>query len=66
MFTKRVSTLGCFHSLISSQTFRRELTASVDCCAEIKSSLQWPNQFWQSLEESAGKRLSVPVRLRGR
>ena len=30
--------LGCFHSLISAQTFRRALTASVDSCAEIKSA----------------------------
>ena len=47
--------LGCFHSH-STQTFRRELTASVDSCAEIKSALQWRNQIWQSLEEAAGKR----------
>ena len=30
--------LCCFHSLISTQTFRRALTASVDSCAEIKSA----------------------------
>ena len=30
--------LGCIHSLISTQTFRRALTASVDSCAEIKSA----------------------------
>ena len=28
----------CFHSLISTQTFQRALTASVDSCAEIKSA----------------------------
>ena len=33
----RAWALGCFHSLISTQTFRRALTASVDSCAEIKS-----------------------------
>ena len=33
---KRALVLGSFHSLISTQTFRRELTASVDSCAEIK------------------------------
>ena len=32
----RAWALGCFHSLISTQTFRRALTASVDSCAEIK------------------------------
>ena len=30
--------LGCFHSLISTKTFRTALTASVDSCAEIKSA----------------------------
>ena len=32
----RASALGCFHGLISTQTFWRALTASVDSCAEIK------------------------------
>ena len=30
--------LGCFYSHISTQTFRRALTASLDSCAEIKSA----------------------------
>ena len=30
--------LGRFHSLISTQTFQRALTVSVDSCAEIKSA----------------------------
>ena len=30
--------LGCFHSLISTQTFWRALTVSVDSCMEIKSA----------------------------
>ena len=34
----RAWALGCFHSLISTGTFRRALTASVDSCAEIKSA----------------------------
>ena len=34
----RVWALGCFHSLIGTQTFRRALTASLDSCAEIKSA----------------------------
>ena len=33
----RAWVLGCFYSHISTQTFRRALTASVDSCAEIKS-----------------------------
>ncbi len=35
--------LGCFHSHISTQTFRRALTASLDSCAEIRVPLQWRN-----------------------
>ena len=58
MFACMLWELGFFHSLISTQTFRRALTASVDSCVEIKSAPQWLSQIWQSLEESAGKRCS--------
>ena len=34
----RAWALGCFHSLVSTRTFRRALTTSVDSCAEIKSA----------------------------
>ena len=34
----RAWALGSFHSRISTQTFRRALTASVDSCAEIMSA----------------------------
>ena len=34
----RAWALGCFYSHISSRTFRRALTSSVDSCAEIKSA----------------------------
>ena len=34
----RAWALGCFHSLISTLTFQRALTTSVDSCAEIKSA----------------------------
>ena len=34
----RAWALGCFHSIISTRTFRRALTASLDSCAEIKSA----------------------------
>ena len=51
--------LGCFHSLIRTQTFQRALISSVDSCAEIKSvPFRWRNQFWQSLDEGAEKRCS--------
>ena len=36
----RAWALGCFYSHISTRTFRRALTASLDSCAEIKSALQ--------------------------
>ena len=34
----RALALGCFHSHISTQTFRGALTSSVDSCAEVKSA----------------------------
>ena len=34
----RAWALDCFYSHISTRTFRRALTASVDSCAEIKSA----------------------------
>ena len=34
----RAWALGCFYSHISTQTFRRVFTASLDNCAEIKSA----------------------------
>ena len=52
MFYVRVSTLFS-SSLIKIQTFRRALSASVDSCAEIKSTPSVPTQIWQSLEEGA-------------
>ena len=35
----RALALGCFYSHISTRTFRRALTASLDTCAEIESAL---------------------------
>ena len=40
--------LGCFHSLISTQTFQRALTTLVDCCTEIKSA----PSVWRKVSES--------------
>ena len=37
-FYMRIWVLGCFYSHISTQTFWRALTVSVDSCAEIKSA----------------------------
>ena len=44
--------LGCFHSLISTQTFRRVLTASVGSCAEIKRA---PSVVKLNLAEFGGR-----------
>ena len=54
MFTSvRAWALGCFHSLISTQTFRRALTASVP--GQLRGDKECPfsgrSQIWQSLEE---------------
>ena len=43
---------GCFHSHISTQTFQRALTASVDSCAEIKSA---PSVTQLNLAEFGGR-----------
>ena len=63
----RARALGCFHSLSSTQNFRRELTASVDSCTEIKIEYTCPfsgvtksGRVWGKVPESdgAGKRCS--------
>ena len=41
---------------ISTRTFWRVLTTSVDSCVEIKSAPSEDNQIWQNLEGGAGKR----------
>ena len=48
----RALALGCFYSHISTRTFRRELTASVDSCAEIKSA---PSVAKLNLAEFGGR-----------
>ena len=48
--------LGSFHSHISTRTFRRALTASVDSCAEIKSAphsgVTKSGRVWRKVPES--------------
>ena len=51
-FYMRARALGCFHSLISTETFRKALTASVDSCAEIKSA---PSVAYPNLAEFGGR-----------
>ena len=56
----RAWALSCFHSLISTRTFRRALTASVDSCAEIKSA---PSVAKLNLAEFGGRCRSVTVNM---
>ena len=58
--------LGCFHSLISSQTFRRALTALVDICAEIKrecpfSGVTKSGRVWRKVLESGARSVVGPL-----
>ena len=53
----RARALGCFHSLISTETFRRALTASLDSCAEILkecpfSGVTKSGRVWRKVPES--------------
>ena len=56
MFTVGTWSLGCFHSNISTQTFWRAVTLSVDSCTEIK-------RVWRKVPESDAR---GSVRLTGR
>ena len=51
--------LGCFHSHISTRTFRRALTASVDSYAEIKeclfSGVTKTGRVWRKVPESGAR-----------
>ena len=51
--------LCCFHSLISTQTFRRALAAPVDSCAEIKSAPSVAvinsGRVWRKVPGSGGR-----------
>ena len=56
--------LGCFHSLISTQTFRRALTGSADSCAEIKiecpfSGVTKSGRVWRKVSESDARCVQV-------
>ena len=48
--------LGCFYSHISTQTFRRALTTSLDSCTEIKgapfSGVTKSGRVWRKVPES--------------
>ena len=48
-----VSMLCCFHSVVSTQTFWRALTASLDSCAEIRSNgITNFGRVWRKVPES--------------
>ena len=54
----RARALGCFHSLISTRTFRRALTASVDSCAEIEclfNGVTKSGRVWRKVPESEAR-----------
>ena len=58
--------LGCFHSHISTQTFRRALTASVDSCAEIKqcpfSGVTNSGRVWRKVAESDARSVQCTLK----
>ena len=56
--------LGCFHSLISTKTFRRALTASVDSCAEKEcpfSGVTKSGRVWRKVPESGARSVWTPM-----
>ena len=68
MFTCVLGALGCFHNLISTETFRRALTASVDSCAEIKiecpfSGVTKSGRVWRKVPESGARSVWLSVML---
>ena len=60
----RAWALGCFYSHISTQTFRRALTASLDSCAEIKecpfSAATKFGRVWRKVPESDAQSVTRP------
>ena len=48
----RALALGCFYNHISTRTFWRMLTASLDSCAEIKSGVTKSGRVWKKVPES--------------
>ena len=58
--------LGCFYGHISTRTFRRALTASVDSCAETEypfSGITQSGRAWRWVPESDARSVdsSVPL-----
>ena len=58
----RPSALSCFYSHISTRTFRRALTASLDSCKEIKSApsvATKSGRVWRKVSESDARSVRV-------
>ena len=63
--------LGCFYSHISTQTFGRVLTASVDSCAEIKSApsvayITKSGRVWRKVPESDARSVLLCLQAAGK
>ena len=61
----RALALGCFYSQISTLTFRRALTASLDSCVEIKecpfSGVTKSGRVWRKVPESDARSVGLHV-----
>ena len=62
----RALALGCFYSHITTWTFRRALTASVDSCAEIKSACPFSDitnfgRVWRKVPVSDALNVVLPL-----
>ena len=61
----RAWALGCFCGHISTRTFRRALTASVDSCAEMKecpfSGGNKSGRVWRKVPESDARSVGVYI-----
>ena len=60
----RALALGCFYSHISTRSFRRALTASLDSCAEIKvecpfSGVTKSSRVWRKVPESGARSVGL-------
>ena len=63
----RALALGCFYSHISTRTFRRALTASLDICAEIEcpfSGVTKSGRVWRKVTESNARSVTQSITFR--
>ena len=61
----RALALGCFYSHISTRTFRRALTTSLDSCAEIKEcpfcGVTKSGRVWRKVPESDARSVNIAL-----